>query len=58
MDSITIIVPPALPAALSIGITFSISRLKNKNIFWISNQKMNSAGWINVMCFDKTGTLT
>lgn len=58
LDLVTITVPPALPACLSIGSSFALSRLRNKDIFCISPQKVNVAGRVNVVCFDKTGTLT
>lgn len=58
LDLITIVVPPALPATLTIGTNFALSRLKNKQIFCISPQRVNVGGKIDVMCFDKTGTLT
>ncbi|SCU84504.1 LAFA_0D10308g1_1 [Lachancea sp. 'fantastica'] len=57
-DIITIVVPPALPATLSIGSSFAIARLKRKGIFCISPTRVNVGGKIDVMCFDKTGTLT
>ncbi|XP_061189779.1 polyamine-transporting ATPase 13A3-like [Saccostrea echinata] len=58
MDLITIAVPPALPAALTIGIVFAQSRLKKSQIYCISPHSINISGTINVVCFDKTGTLT
>lgn len=58
LDIITIVVPPALPATLTIGTTFAINRLKKKNIFCISPTRVNIGGKIDVACFDKTGTLT
>ncbi|KNG82285.1 putative P-type ATPase [Aspergillus nomiae NRRL 13137] len=58
LDLITIVVPPALPATLTIGTNFALSRLKNQNIFCISPQKVNVGGKLDVICFDKTGTLT
>ncbi|KAK6433634.1 hypothetical protein LTR95_010188 [Oleoguttula sp. CCFEE 5521] len=58
LDLITIVVPPALPATLTIGTNFALSRLKKKQIFCISPQRVNVGGKIDVMCFDKTGTLT
>lgn len=58
LDLITIIVPPALPATLTIGTNFAISRLKNQKIFCISPQRVNVGGKLDVICFDKTGTLT
>lgn len=39
LDLITIVVPPALPATLTIGTNFALSRLKLKNIFCISPQR-------------------
>ncbi|KAI9037383.1 putative P-type ATPase [Aspergillus affinis] len=58
LDLITIVVPPALPATLTIGINFALSRLKNHKIFCISPQRVNVGGKLDVVCFDKTGTLT
>jgi cation-transporting ATPase 13A2 len=58
LDLITIVVPPALPATLTIGTNFALSRLKKKNIFCISPQRVNVGGKLDVICFDKTGTLT
>ncbi|GAB1200545.1 hypothetical protein APSETT444_009918 [Aspergillus pseudonomiae] len=45
LDLITIVVPPALPATLTIGTNFALSRV-------------NVGGKLDVICFDKTGTLT
>ncbi|KAM7201515.1 hypothetical protein V8F33_003339 [Rhypophila sp. PSN 637] len=58
LDLITIVVPPALPATLTIGTNFALSRLKAKKIFCISPQRVNVGGKVDIMCFDKTGTLT
>ncbi|ODA83826.1 hypothetical protein RJ55_02342 [Drechmeria coniospora] len=58
LDLITIVVPPALPATLTIGTNFALSRLKRKNIFCISPQRVNVGGKLDIMCFDKTGTIT
>ncbi|OLN95427.1 putative cation-transporting ATPase [Colletotrichum chlorophyti] len=58
LDLITIVVPPALPATLTIGTNFALSRLKKKQIFCISPQRVNVGGKLDIMCFDKTGTLT
>lgn len=55
---VTIVVAPALPVALSIGIAFAVIRLREKNIFCISPPAIILAGRIQVACFDKTGTLT
>ncbi|KJH52819.1 IC domain protein, HAD ATPase, P-type family [Dictyocaulus viviparus] len=58
LDIITITVPPALPAAMSVGIINAQLRLKKKDIYCISPSTINTCGAINVVCFDKTGTLT
>jgi P-type E1-E2 ATPase len=58
LDLITIVIPPALPAAMSIGTSFAINRLKKGNVFCISPPRVNICGKLNVMVFDKTGTLT
>ncbi|KAG9039815.1 hypothetical protein FRB95_007242 [Tulasnella sp. JGI-2019a] len=58
LDLITVVVPPALPATLSIGTSFAIGRLRKSAIYCISPNRINVAGKINVVCFDKTGTLT
>lgn len=58
LDIITIAVPPALPAALTVGIVFAQRRLKNHEIYCISPRSINVCGGINAVCFDKTGTLT
>ena len=57
-DIITISVPPSLPAAINIGISLTLDRLKKKNIFCIAPYKTVVGGRINMVCFDKTGTLT
>jgi cation-transporting ATPase 13A2 len=58
LDLITITVPPALPAAMTIGTVFAINRLKRTTIFCISPPRVNVSGRVNMMVFDKTGTLT
>jgi P-type E1-E2 ATPase len=58
LDLITITVPPALPAAMTVGTVFSINRLKKSRIFCISPPRVNVAGRVQLMVFDKTGTLT
>ncbi|KAJ7446163.1 hypothetical protein B0H11DRAFT_2085328 [Mycena galericulata] len=58
LDLITVVVPPALPATLSIGTSFAIGRLRKNGIFCISPSRVNVGGKVNVCCFDKTGTLT
>ena len=57
-DLITIVVPPALPACLMIGISLALVALKKKKINCIDRSKVNLVGMTNLICFDKTGTLT
>ena len=58
LDLVTVIVPPALPAALTVGIVYAQHRLKKSKIFTIQPQRINLAGAVNVALFDKTGTIT
>ena len=55
LDLITIVVPPSLPLALTVGTNFALLALKKHNIFCISPARINLAGKIQFMCFDKTG---
>ncbi|XP_075970518.1 polyamine-transporting ATPase 13A3-like isoform X2 [Anticarsia gemmatalis] len=58
LDIITIVVPPALPAAMTAGIVYSQRRLRRNKIFCVSPPRIIICGKLQVMCFDKTGTLT
>uniref|UniRef100_A0A674K8L3 Polyamine-transporting ATPase 13A2 n=1 Tax=Terrapene triunguis TaxID=2587831 RepID=A0A674K8L3_9SAUR len=58
LDLITVIVPPALPAAMTVGTIYAQNRLKRHGIFCISPPRINLCGKIRLVCFDKTGTLT
>ncbi|KAM4771098.1 putative cation-transporting ATPase 13A4 [Rhinophrynus dorsalis] len=55
---ITACIPPALPAASTVGLLYSQKRLQRKGIFCLSAQRINMCGRLNIICFDKTGTLT
>ena len=57
-DLITIVIPPALPAAMTIGSIYAQKRLREKGIFCISPRTINVSGSVQCVCFDKTGTLT
>ncbi|KAI8866266.1 hypothetical protein GQ42DRAFT_181430 [Ramicandelaber brevisporus] len=58
LDLITIVVPPALPATMSVGMTFALSRLRKQHIYCIAPTRINVGGRVDVTVFDKTGTLT
>jgi len=50
---LTIVVPPAMPAAMTVGTVYAQSRLRNKGIFCISPPRINVCGKLKLMCFDK-----
>lgn len=58
LDLITIVIPPALPAAMTVGKLYAQNRLQACKIYCINSRVINVAGSINCVCFDKTGTLT
>jgi P-type E1-E2 ATPase len=58
LDLITITVPPGLPVSMTFGIIFVMEKLRKKNIFCISPNKIITGGMVNMICFDKTGTIT
>lgn len=53
LDVVTIVVPPALPAAMTTGTIYAQTRLKNKGIFCISPPRINVSGKLSIFCFDK-----
>ena len=55
LDMITIAVPPALPACLAIATVLSIGRLRRRDVFVTSPERVAMAGQLDVVCFDKTG---
>lgn len=57
-DMVTIVVPPALPLALSVGVMYAVITLRKERVVCIAPSKVNLAGKVNCVCFDKTGTLT
>eukprot|EP00922_Rhytidocystis_sp_ex-Travisia-forbesii_P013489 GHVS01020202.1.p1 GENE.GHVS01020202.1~~GHVS01020202.1.p1 ORF type:complete len:1401 (+),score=180.46 GHVS01020202.1:137-4339(+) len=59
LDLFTQIVPPALPAALSVGMSIAIARLQHYwHISCICPSRILVSGQVNTFVFDKTGTLT
>ncbi|XP_065579463.1 polyamine-transporting ATPase 13A2-like isoform X2 [Artemia franciscana] len=57
-DIVTIVVPPALPAAMTVGSYYASKRLEKQKILCINPRAINVGGSLNLFCFDKTGTLT
>ncbi|XP_013910145.1 PREDICTED: probable cation-transporting ATPase 13A2 [Thamnophis sirtalis] len=58
LDIVTVVVPPALPAAMTMGTMYAQTRLKRQGIFCVSPQRIDLCGKVRLVCFDKTGTLT
>jgi len=58
LDIVTIVVPPALPAAMTVGTVYAQGRLKRASIYCISPPRINFCGKLKLIAFDKTGTLT
>ncbi|XP_057289537.1 polyamine-transporting ATPase 13A3-like [Hydractinia symbiolongicarpus] len=58
LDVFTIIVPPSLPAFMSVGLMYALHRLRKKKIFCIDPARVNVCGKLKMFVFDKTGTLT
>lgn len=58
LDVVTVAVPPALPAAMTMCVLYAQSRLESQGVFCIHPQRINLGGKLRLVCFDKTGTLT
>uniref|UniRef100_A0A5K4FD07 Cation-transporting ATPase 13A3 n=1 Tax=Schistosoma mansoni TaxID=6183 RepID=A0A5K4FD07_SCHMA len=53
LDLVTIVIPPILPVAMSVGIVFAQRRLRKHGIYCINPSVMNVCGVISLTCFDK-----
>ncbi|XP_059831253.1 polyamine-transporting ATPase 13A3-like [Hypanus sabinus] len=58
LDVVTIVVPPALPAVVTVGVVYAQRRLRRRGVHCISPHRINLCGQLDLVCFDKTGTLT
>uniref|UniRef100_A0A8C2UV11 Polyamine-transporting ATPase 13A2 n=1 Tax=Chinchilla lanigera TaxID=34839 RepID=A0A8C2UV11_CHILA len=58
LDLVTVVVPPALPAAMTVCTLYAQGRLRAQGIFCIHPLRINLGGKLRLVCFDKTGTLT
>ena len=56
-DFITLSIPPILPAAMSVGSSMAIRRLKESEIYCVSPAKIVIAGKVSMICVDLQGTL-
>jgi len=52
-DIVTIVVPPALPAAMTVGSYYASKRLEKQKILCINPRAINVGGSLNLFCFDK-----
>ena len=57
-DLFTVLIPPALPIAITAGTTFAVTRLRMADIFCVVPKAVAVAGRVNLCAWDKTGTLT
>lgn len=57
LDIITIVVPPALPAAMNIGTNYSLKRLKKHKVFSTSVSLISIWGKVKLICFDKVKSI-
>ncbi|XP_036770294.2 polyamine-transporting ATPase 13A2 isoform X5 [Manis pentadactyla] len=53
LDLVTVVVPPALPAAMTVCTLYAQSRLRSQGIFCIHPLRINLAGKLQLVCFDK-----
>jgi len=53
VNIITIVVPPALPAAMMAGTVYSQNRPKKLGIYCVSHGRINVCGKVRLVSFDK-----
>ncbi|XP_036033957.1 polyamine-transporting ATPase 13A2 isoform X6 [Onychomys torridus] len=53
LDLVTVVVPPALPAAMTVCTLYAQSRLRTQGIFCIHPLRINLGGKLQLVCFDK-----
>lgn len=57
LDLVTVVVPPALPAAMTVCTLYAQSRLRSQGIFCIHPLRINLGGKLRLVCFDKVGAV-
>lgn len=55
LDVVTVAVPPALPAAMTMCTLYAQSRLESHGVFCIHPPRINLGGKLRLVCFDKVG---
>lgn len=58
LDFIGFSFPPTFPIYFNLAYSFSIYRLRKKDIFGTEPHKTIESAFLKTLCFDKTGTLT
>lgn len=53
LDLFTIVIPPALPAAMTVGRLYALRRLQNHQLSCMNSRVINVCGSIDCICFDK-----
>ncbi|KAF6344042.1 ATPase cation transporting 13A2 [Rhinolophus ferrumequinum] len=53
LDLVTVVVPPALPAAMTVCTLYAQGRLRSQGIFCIHPLRINLGGKLRLVCFDK-----
>ncbi|KAM7098535.1 polyamine-transporting ATPase 13A2 isoform 3-T3 [Molossus nigricans] len=53
LDLVTVVVPPALPAAMTVCTLYAQGRLRSQGIFCIHPLRINLGGKLQLLCFDK-----
>lgn len=57
LDLVTVVVPPALPAAMTVCTLYAQSRLRSRGVFCIHPLRINLGGKLHLVCFDKVGAM-
>lgn len=57
LDLVTVVVPPALPAAMTVCTLYAQSRLRRQGVFCIHPLRINLGGKLQLVCFDKVGAV-
>jgi cation-transporting ATPase 13A2 len=56
LDLVTVVVPPALPAAMTVCTLYAQNRLQTQGIFCVHPLRINLGGKLRLVCFDKVGS--
>lgn len=57
LDLVTVAVPPALPAAMTVCTLYAQNRLRSQGVFCTHPMRINLGGKLRLVCFDKVGAV-